>query len=60
MVGDGLAMLIKKAKEEGIISDLVPHLVDDGVVILQYAEDTILLLEDNLENARNMKFLQSV
>jgi hypothetical protein len=34
VVGDGLAMLIKKAKEEGIISGLVPHLVDEGVAIL--------------------------
>jgi hypothetical protein len=57
VVGDGLAMMIKKEKDEGIISGLVPHLVDDGVAILQYADDTILLMEDSLENARNMKFI---
>jgi hypothetical protein len=28
-----------------------------GVSILQYADDTILLFEDNLEQARNLKFL---
>jgi hypothetical protein len=32
-------------------------MVDDGVAILQYADDTILLLVDELENARNMKFI---
>jgi hypothetical protein len=50
-------MMIKKEKDEGIISGLVPHLVDDGVAILQYADDTILLMEDSLENAKNMKFI---
>jgi hypothetical protein len=57
IVGDGLAMMIKKAKSEGLINDLVTHLVEDGVSILQYADDTILLLKDSLENARNMKFI---
>jgi hypothetical protein len=57
IVGDGLAMLMKKAHEEEIITRLVPHLVDGGVSILQYADDTILLLEDKLTNARNVKFI---
>jgi hypothetical protein len=50
-------MMIKKAKHEGLINGLVTHLVDEGVSILQYADDTILLLEDSLENTRNMKFI---
>jgi hypothetical protein len=48
---------MKKAQAEGIVRGLVPHLVDGGVSILQYADDTILLLEDKLENARNVKFI---
>jgi hypothetical protein len=32
----------------------VTYLVDEGVSILQYADDTIMLLEDSLEIARNM------
>jgi hypothetical protein len=47
----------KKVKSEGLIKGLVPHLVDEGVAILQYADDIILLMEDSLENARNMKFI---
>jgi mannosylglycoprotein endo-beta-mannosidase len=36
---------------------MVPHLVDGVVLILQYADVTILLLDDDLENARNIKFI---
>jgi hypothetical protein len=52
IVGDGLAMMIKKTKNEGIINGMVTYLVDEGVSILQYADDTILFLEDSLESAR--------
>jgi hypothetical protein len=34
-------------------------LVDDGLSILQYADDTILFMEHNLEKANNMKLLLS-
>jgi hypothetical protein len=44
IVGDGLAMLIRKAQTERLVKGLVPHLVHGGVSILQYADDTILLL----------------
>jgi hypothetical protein len=57
VVGDGLALLMKKGQEEGLVKGLVPHLVDGGISILQYADDTILLLEDSLENARNVKYI---
>jgi hypothetical protein len=38
---------------------MIPHLVDDGISILQYADDTILFMEHDLEKARNMKVLLS-
>jgi hypothetical protein len=41
VVGDGL--LMKKGQEEGLVKGLVLHLVDGGISILQYADDTILL-----------------
>jgi hypothetical protein len=56
-VGEVLALLMKKALEEGVIQWLVPHLVDGEIAILQYVDDTILPLEDSLENAGNMKFI---
>jgi hypothetical protein len=39
---------------------MVPHLVDGGEGILQYANDTILLLEDDLEISRNFKYTMSI
>jgi hypothetical protein len=32
-------------------------LVDGGLSILQYADDAIIILDDNLEGARNMKLV---
>ena len=45
VVADMLAILIKRAKEEGQISVVVPHLVDGGLSVPQYADDTILFME---------------
>jgi hypothetical protein len=39
-----LATFISRAREEGQIDGLVPHLVDGGLSILQYVDDTILSL----------------
>lgn len=50
-------MLIRKSQDQGVLVGLVPELVDGSLAILQDADDTIFLLEDNLENARNLKFL---
>jgi hypothetical protein len=44
IVVDMLAILIKRVKEEGQIIRVIPHLVDDGLSILQYADDTILFM----------------
>jgi hypothetical protein len=54
-----LAVLIKRAKPDGQIKGVIPHLVDDGLSILQYADNTILFMEHNLDKARNMKLLLS-
>jgi hypothetical protein len=43
LVGDGLAMMTKKDVGEVLFAGLVPHLVEDGGAILQYADDTILV-----------------
>ena len=57
IVVDMLAILIVRAKENQQFNGVVPHLVDDGFSILQYANDTIIFLEDNLEQAKNLKLL---
>ena len=60
IVADMLAILIKRAKDDGQIRGVIPHLVDDGLLILQYAYATILFLDYDIEQAKNMKFLLSV
>jgi hypothetical protein len=57
IVTDMLAILIARAKEDGQIGSLVPHLVDGGISILQYADDTILFMERDLAKAINMKLI---
>lgn len=44
LVADILALLIKKAQELGLIKGLNSHLVEGGLVILQYADDTIFFI----------------
>ena len=52
-----LAILIERAKSEGQIEGVIPHLVDGGLSILQYADDTILFMEHDFEKARNLKLI---
>jgi hypothetical protein len=52
IVEDMLALLISRAKNDGQISGLVPQLVEGGLSIFQYADDTILFMEHDLEQAK--------
>lgn len=54
-----LAIIIERAKSNGQIVGVVPHLVDGGLSILQYADDTILFMEHDMEKARNLKLILS-
>ena len=56
-MADVLAIFIARAKEDGQFRRLVPHLVDDGLLILQYADGTILFMEHDMEQAKNTKLL---
>ena len=57
IVADMLAILINRAKMEGQIKCVIAHLIDDGLSILQYADDTILFMDHDLEKAINLKLL---
>jgi len=37
------------------VCGLADNIIDKGVAILQYADDTIICLKDDMEVARNMK-----
>jgi hypothetical protein len=45
-----LTLLILRANEDGQITGLVPHLVDKGLSILQYAYDTIFFMDYDIES----------
>jgi hypothetical protein len=36
---------------------VVPHLVPGGISHFQYADDTLILIHNNTEDIRNLKFL---
>ena len=57
MAVDALPKIIKQTQKTNHLSRLVPEYVEKGVAILQYVDDTILCMEDKLENAVNMKLL---
>jgi hypothetical protein len=57
IVADMLAIIIQRAKEDGKVDALIPHLIDGGVSILQYVDDTIIFMENSLEKALNMKLI---
>jgi len=57
IVVDMLAVIIARAKENGQVKGAVPHLVEDGLSILHYADDTMLFLDHDIEQAMNMKLL---
>ena len=59
IVADMLAIIIERAKSDGQIEGVVPHLVDGGLFILQYADDTILFMEHDMEKEKNLKLILS-
>jgi len=52
-----LFVIIVRAKEDGQIRGVVPHVIEDGLSILQYADDTILFLDHDIAQVMNMKLL---
>lgn len=59
LVADMLAILIQRSNEQGNFHGVIPHLIDNGLSILQHADDTILFMEHNLEEAKNLKLVLS-
>ena len=57
IVVDMLTILISRAKEAEQIQGVVPHLVDEGLSVLEYMDDTIIFMDNDLERAKNMKLL---
>jgi len=49
--------MVKMAQHNGLLCGLAKNLIPKGVAILQYADDTIICLKNDVEKARNMKLL---
>ena len=60
IVVDMLAIILNRAKQEGLIRGIIPHLIDDGLSILQYDDDTVIFLDHDIDLAKNIKLLLCV
>lgn len=49
LVADVFSKMLIKASHHGLISGLLTNIVPEGVISLQYADDTLLFLEDSYE-----------
>ena len=56
LVADVFTRMLMKAARQNLISGLLPQVVEGGVISLQYADDTLLFLENDLEKASNLKW----
>ena len=52
-----MSAILHSASARGEIRGLVPHLIEGGLPHLQYADDTVIFLEYNVEVLTNMKFI---
>jgi hypothetical protein len=57
LVADCLTRMVSKAQQNGLVTGLVDHIIPHRVAILQYVDDTIIFLKNDMEGAINMKFL---
>ena len=49
--------MVRQPQRNGMLTGLADNLVPHGLVILQYADDSIVCLKENIDNARNMMLL---
>lgn len=47
IAADALAMMLHNARINGLIKEVLGETVDNGINMLQYADDTIFLLQDD-------------
>jgi hypothetical protein len=57
LVADVFSRMLMKAAKQNLMTGLLPQVIEGGIISLQYADDTLLFLENNLEKASNLKWL---
>jgi hypothetical protein len=56
-VMEALAVIMDKARGAGPIAGVIPHLIPVGVSHLQYADDTIIMIQPNDLAVANLKYI---
>ncbi|KAK1669324.1 hypothetical protein QYE76_057483 [Lolium multiflorum] len=56
-IGEALSAILSAAGRAGHIHGVVLHLIPGGVSHLQYADDTLILIQNSDEDIANLKFL---
>jgi hypothetical protein len=54
-VGDVIARMFINAKNSGLIKELVPHIIENKICILQIADDIVVMFQDNWDMSINVK-----
>ena len=49
--------MIIQAQRNGLVTGLADNLIPQGVIILQYADDTLLFLKNDITKAAHFKWL---
>jgi len=57
LVADVFTRMLIKAADQNLITGLMPEAFPGGIISLQYADDTQLFLENDLDKASNFKWL---
>lgn len=57
IAADALAEIIDIAQRKGLVKGVISHLVPGGVPILQYADDTVIMMECEDDYYLHLKFL---
>lgn len=57
LVADVFTRMLMKAATESLITGLLSEVCEGGIISLQYANNTLLFLQNDLDKARNLKWL---
>ena len=57
MIGECLTKMVLRAQANGLFEGLASDLVENGIAILQYADDTVICISHDPEKAVNVKLL---
>jgi hypothetical protein len=54
-MADVLSVILSRANSAGHISGVLPHLIPGGITHLQYADDTLIMVQDDDTQIANLK-----